>query len=298
MRLVTFTKNSDRKEKPRVGVIPEDSDVVVELSGTFLDSPSTMQALIEGGQALLKKIRLNTPLLPQRYPLREVRLLAPLPQPLRNIFCIGKNYREHVNEVQFVDQPEQKNNVPENPVVFTKATTAVIGPEASIPSWLDDTDSTDYEGELAVIIGKKGRGIGREEAMEHVFGYTIVNDVTARRVQKRHGQWFLGKSLDGFCPMGPCIVTADAVPDVTELRVQTYVNGELRQNGSVADLIFDIPTLIETLSRGMTLLPGDVIATGTPAGVGMGFDPFRFLKPGDEVAITVEPIGTLRNPVE
>ena len=150
---------------------------------------------------------------------------------------------------------------------------------------------------MAVIIGKQGRNISQDNAFDHIYGYTILNDVTSRRLQKQHQQWFLGKSLDGFCPMGPAIVTADEIPDVTQLRVQTWINDELRQDNVVASLIFDIPTLIETLSRTMTLLPGDIIATGTPAGVGMGFKPPRFLQEGDVVKIRIDPIGILENPV-
>jgi 2-keto-4-pentenoate hydratase/2-oxohepta-3-ene-1,7-dioic acid hydratase in catechol pathway len=156
----------------------------------------------------------------------------------------------------------------------------------------------DYENELAVITGKGGRGISKARAYEHVYGYTIVNDVTARTLQQRHKQWFIGKSIDGFCPMGPVILTADEVPDVRTMRLRTRVNGELRQEASVADLIFDIPSLIETLSAGITLEPGDVIATGTPAGVGIGFKPPRYLKKGDQVSVEIDPIGELVNPVE
>jgi 2-keto-4-pentenoate hydratase/2-oxohepta-3-ene-1,7-dioic acid hydratase in catechol pathway len=161
----------------------------------------------------------------------------------------------------------------------------------------DPTGSTDYEGELAVVIGLGGRNIPPESAYEHVYGYTIVNDVTARTMQSRHKQWFLGKSPDGFCPMGPCIVTADDIPDVKRLRLVTKVNGEVRQDATVDQLIFDIPTLIATLSSVLTLKPGDVIATGTCAGVGIGFTPPRFLKSGDRVSISIDPIGTLENPV-
>ncbi len=300
MRLVTFRKTKGNDRGPCLGVIPDGRSEVVQISGRYLRAPSSMLALIAGGAEALRIVRMNTPHLPARYHLAEVELLAPIPVPPRNILCIGKNYREHVGEVRFIEPSAgdpKPAEVPEYPMVFTKATTAVIGPGVEIPSYLDDTDSTDYEGELGVVIGRGGRGIDVAEAMDHVFGYTIVNDVTARRLQKRHGQWFLGKSLDGYCPMGPAIVTADEIPDPTVLKVKTRVNGELRQDGCVADLIFDIPTLIATLSRGMTLQPGDIIATGTPAGVGMGFDPPRFLQPGDEVKITIEPIGTLRNPV-
>jgi 2-keto-4-pentenoate hydratase/2-oxohepta-3-ene-1,7-dioic acid hydratase in catechol pathway len=187
--------------------------------------------------------------------------------------------------------------LPEHPIIFTKAPTAVIGPGDAIPAWLDYTGTTDYEGELAVVIGTGGRAIRADEAWGHVFGVTIVNDVTSRELQKRHNQWFLGKSLDGFCPMGPELVTADEITDIDAVRVTTTVNGEKRQDGRLVDLIFDIPTLIETLSRTMTLVPGDVIATGTPEGVGVGFTPPKYLRPGDEVAIHVSGIGTLRNPV-
>jgi 2-keto-4-pentenoate hydratase/2-oxohepta-3-ene-1,7-dioic acid hydratase in catechol pathway len=173
----------------------------------------------------------------------------------------------------------------------------VIAPGDSIPAHRDPSNSTDYEGELAVIIGTGGRDIPRARAVQHIYGYTIVNDVTARVIQKQHAQWFLGKSLDGFCPMGPAILSADEVPDVSELSIQTHVNGELRQDSKLALLIFDIPTLIETISALMTLEPGDIISTGTPAGVGVGFTPPKFLQKGDRVSVTIEPIGTLQNPV-
>jgi 2-keto-4-pentenoate hydratase/2-oxohepta-3-ene-1,7-dioic acid hydratase in catechol pathway len=231
--------------------------------------------------------------------LKTVELLAPLPRPPRNVFCVGKNYHEHAKE--FANSgfdATAKEVVPEAPVVFSKPPSAVIGPGAPIPSYLDPTDSVDYEGELAVVIGRGGRGIRRADALAHVFGYTIVNDVTARTLQQRHRQWVLGKGIDGFCPMGPVIVTADEIPDPSRLRVRTWVNDELRQDESVASLIFDIPNLIEVISAGITLEPGDVIATGTPYGVGIGFTPPRFLKPGDTVRIEIEGIGVLENPVE
>jgi 2-keto-4-pentenoate hydratase/2-oxohepta-3-ene-1,7-dioic acid hydratase in catechol pathway len=231
--------------------------------------------------------------------LASVELLAPLPRPPRNVFCVGKNYHEHAKEFASSGfDATAKEVVPEAPVVFSKPPSAVIGPGAPIPSYLDPTDSVDYEGELAVVIGRGGRGIKRGDALGHVFGYTIVNDVTARTLQQRHRQWVLGKGIDGFCPMGPVIVTADEVPDPSRLKVRTWVNDELRQDESVASLIFDIPTLIETISAGITLEPGDVIATGTPYGVGIGFTPPRFLKPGDTVRIEIDGIGVLENPVE
>ena len=234
-----------------------------------------------------------------RLPIGSAQLVAPIPLPRRNIFCIGKNYAAHAREFQQsgFDATSSEQDVPTAPVVFTKAPSSVIGPEAAILANLDPTNSVDYEGELGVVIGRGGRGISRTDAMDHVFGYTIINDVTARTLQHKHKQWFLGKSIDSFCPMGPTLVTADEIPDPTRLKLETRVNGELRQNAVVSDLIFDIPTLIETISRGMTLMPGDIIATGTPEGVGIGFTPPKYLNSGDTVAITIDPIGTLTNAV-
>jgi len=231
-------------------------------------------------------------------PVADVQLLAPIPRPSRNVFCVGKNYHEHAKEFAGSGfDSSAKEVVPEAPVIFTKPSSTVIGPGASIPNYLDPTDSTDYEGELTVIIGRGGRGITKQDALAHVFGYTIINDVTARTLQHKHRQWFIGKGIDGFCPMGPAILTADEMPDPTKMQLKTYVNGELRQDASVTDLIFDIPTLIECISSVITLEPGDVLATGTPAGVGLGFKPPRFLKKGDVVSIEVSGIGRLENPV-
>jgi 2-keto-4-pentenoate hydratase/2-oxohepta-3-ene-1,7-dioic acid hydratase in catechol pathway len=234
----------------------------------------------------------------ERIPLSDAKLLAPFPRPARNVFCVGKNYHEHAREFATSGfDASAKEIVPEAPVIFTKPPSAVIGPGEPIPSYLDPTNSTDYEGELTVVIGRGGRGITRADAYDHVFGYTIINDVTARTLQHKHRQWVIGKGIDGFCPMGPVIVTADEVPDPGVMRLRTFVNGEKRQDASVSDLIFDIPTLIATLSAGITLEPGDLIATGTPVGVGLGFTPPRFLEPGDVVRIEVDEIGSLENPV-
>jgi len=232
-------------------------------------------------------------------PLAEAILQAPLQHPRRNIFCVGKNYREHAAEFSksgFDSSAQAGEHAPQAPVVFTKPASAIIGPGAGIPAHRGVAAQLDYEAELAVVIGKPGRAISREHAFEHVFGYTIVNDFTARDLQKQHRQWFLGKSLDGFCPMGPYLVTADEV-DGRSLDVKCWVNGELRQDANTRDLIFDIPTLIATLSAGITLQPGDVIATGTPAGVGIGFNPPRFVQPGDVIRIEIEGLGVLENPV-
>ena len=231
--------------------------------------------------------------------LADARLLAPIDRPRRNIMCVGKNYHEHAAEFSksgFDSSAKAGELAPEAPVVFTKAYTCVIGPGAPIPAHEGVTSQLDYEAELAVVIGKPGRGIKKADAFDHVFGYTIVNDFTARDLQKLHRQWFLGKSLDGFCPMGPYVTTADEI-DARSLDVKCWVNGELRQNANTAQLIFDIPTLIETISAGITLLPGDIIATGTPAGVGIGFTPPRFVRAGDVIRIEIQGLGSLENAV-
>jgi 2-keto-4-pentenoate hydratase/2-oxohepta-3-ene-1,7-dioic acid hydratase in catechol pathway len=224
------------------------------------------------------------------------RLLAPIPRPAKNIFCVGKNYHEHAQEFAGSGfDATAKEVVPEAPVVFSKPPTSVIGPGQPVPAHLDPTGSVDYEGELAVVIGRGGRGIGRAEALGHVFGYTIVNDVTARDLQKRHGQWFKGKSLDTFCPMGPVLVTADEIPDPQALAISLRVNGETRQSSHTSKMIFPVAECIAVLSQGFTLLPGDVIATGTPEGVGAALG--KFLQAGDRVEAEVEAIGMLANRV-
>jgi 2-keto-4-pentenoate hydratase/2-oxohepta-3-ene-1,7-dioic acid hydratase in catechol pathway len=259
-----------------------------------------MLGLIALGAAGLEKLKRAVAKAAVRLPLGKVKLVAPIPRPARNIFCVGKNYHEHAREFHTsgFDASAGKDAIPEVPIIFTKPPSCVIGPGAPIPGHLDPTNSVDYENELTVVIGKGGRGISKARAFEHVYGYTIINDVTARTLQHRHKQWFIGKSIDGFCPMGPVLLTADEVPDVGELHLTTRVNGELRQDARVKDLIFDIPTLIETISAGITLEPGDLIATGTPSGVGIGFKPPKYLKKGDIVSLTIEPIGELTNPVE
>jgi 2-keto-4-pentenoate hydratase/2-oxohepta-3-ene-1,7-dioic acid hydratase in catechol pathway len=229
------------------------------------------------------------------------KVLAPIPTPRRNVFCVGKNYHEHAKEFSQsgFDTSATKGEVaPAAPVVFTKAPQSVVADGDTVLSFKNVTSQLDYEAELAIVIGKPGRGISKADALKHVWGYTIVNDVTARDLQQKHRQWFLGKSMDTFCPMGPFIVTADEVGDSANLNVKCWINGELRQNANTRDLIFDIPTIIETISAAMELQPGDVIATGTPAGVGIGFNPPKFLKSGDEMKISIDKLGTLTNRIE
>ncbi|WP_020654219.1 fumarylacetoacetate hydrolase family protein [Massilia niastensis] len=231
----------------------------------------------------------------QAVPLASVQLLAPLPHPRRNLWCVGRNYHAHAKELQTSVFKDNDANPESWPIVFTKVPECVVGPydQVTLPG-AAISEQIDYEAELAVVIGKGGKNISRASAMDHVFGYTIVNDVTARDVQMRHQQWDMGKSFDTFCPMGPWIVTADQL-DGTRTRVRCWVNGELRQDGPTENLIFEIPTLIETISRGITLYPGDVIATGTPAGVGLGMTPPRFLSSGDVVRVEIDGIGAIEN---
>ena len=228
-----------------------------------------------------------------------LKTLAPIPRPHRNIFCVGKNYHAHAHEFASsgFDSSAAKGAVPEHPIVFSKLPDSVIGPDDPILMDPSVTTAVDYEAELAVVIGTAGRNISKERALDHVWGYTIVNDVTARDLQGRHSQWLIGKSQDSFCPMGPCVVTAADI-DLADTAIRCRVNGETRQDSNTGLLIFDVPTIIAAISNGITLLPGDVIATGTPAGVGIGFDPPIYLKPGDVVEVDIDGIGTLLNPVE
>lgn len=261
----------------------------------FVPLAETLAEFIERGEegllSLAKVLEQNeTDKAVETIPLSSVKVEIPF-LPRRNILCVGKNYQEHVKEFEKDQQAEN----PAAPIFFTKATTSVIGPDEEIDSHPDVTAEVDYEGELGVIIGKAGADIAPEDAGKYIYGYTIINDVTARDLQKKHAQWFRGKSLDTFCPMGPTVMVGGwPVP----FTILTKVNGELRQEGVTTDLIFTVEKLISVLSSGMTLLPGDVIATGTPKGVGMGFNPPKFLKKGDVVEITIDPIGTLRNRVK
>jgi 2-keto-4-pentenoate hydratase/2-oxohepta-3-ene-1,7-dioic acid hydratase in catechol pathway len=293
MKLVTLSTGSGR----RVGVVDAWACTVRDVSD-LLPAGSGMLEVIEGWAEFGPLLAERAHDLPAQ-PLDPVQLLAPLPSPRRNIFCVGKNYREHVVEFgrSGYDSPDRSEAMPQHPVLFSKATTAVNGPYSDIDPHHGVTAELDYEAELAVIVGRGGRRIPRDEAFDHVWGYTIINDVTARDLQRAHKQWLLGKSLDTHCPMGPYAVTADEVPDVTALLVESFVNGERRQSAPVKDLIFDIPDLIATLSAGITLLPGDIIATGTPAGVGIGFDPPRFLSSGDVVEVAITGLGAQRNRV-
>jgi 2-keto-4-pentenoate hydratase/2-oxohepta-3-ene-1,7-dioic acid hydratase in catechol pathway len=286
MRIATYRLHGQRQ----VGVVSADGRRITPL-------PLTPEQAERGAQAVIEHaVAHGRPLEPkgETVALADVVLDAPLPRPIRNLWCAGRNYHAHAKELSGSVFKDSAAKVDEWPIVFSKVPESVVGPHAEVHMPAGVSEQIDYEVELAVVIGVGGRNIARADALKHVFGYTIVNDVTARDVQLRHQQWDLGKSFDTFCPMGPWIVTADAL-DPAKSRVRTWVNGELRQDAQTADMIFDVPTLVETCSRGITLYPGDVIATGTPAGVGMGMKPQRWLKAGDVVRMEVDGIGVIEN---
>ena len=299
MRLVTFRDEAGA----RIGALRGEEIVDIARASTLTgDEPPVelrdMLALIEGGVSVLERVGAlleGTP--PHAVVRREaVEMLAPIPRPRKNIFCLGRNYAEHAAESLRAIGQEVK--LTEYPNVFTKAVTTVTGPFADIPYDPQVTRELDWEVELAVIIGRRGRHIPPEQALGHVWGYTVLNDVTARDIQHMPGiQWFQGKSLDGSCPMGPCIVTADEIADPQRLRLRLWVNGTLKQDDTTEHMLFDVATIIATLSRVLTLEPGDIIATGTPAGVGFGRTPKEFLKPGDVMESEIEGIGRMVNRV-
>jgi 2-keto-4-pentenoate hydratase/2-oxohepta-3-ene-1,7-dioic acid hydratase in catechol pathway len=269
-----------------------DGDALVVCAQGAGADRAVLDLITEGDAGLARWAAMDGP----RVALDAVTVLAPMPVPLRDVFCVGKNYYAHAAEFYSSGfDSSAKEEVPSAPVIFTKATTSVVGPGVDVLGSLDHTNSVDYEGELGVVIGKRAFQVSKAEALDHVFGYVIVNDVTSRELQRTHNQWVIGKGIDTFCPMGPHIATADELGDVTKLELTTHINGELRQKALVSDLIFDIPTLIETMTRTMTLLPGDVIATGTPVGVGIGFKPPKYLQPGDLMEVSITGLGRLEN---
>lgn len=288
MKLITFNLEG----MVCAGYVDGD-DAVVCAEGDGANS-AVLNAVV-GGEKALAAFTANGE---KRAPLSGVRLLAPIPQPLRDVFCVGKNYYAHAAEFHSSGfDSSAKEQVPSHPVIFTKATTSVCGPGDIVKGSLDHTNSVDYEGELGLVVGKRCFQVKKEDAYDHVFGYVVINDVTSRILQKDHNQWVIGKGIDTFCPMGPWIATPDELGDVAELELTTHINGEERQRVKIADLIFDIPTLIETMSRTMTLLPGDIIATGTPVGVGIGFNPPKYLQKGDEMSVSITGLGTLENTI-
>ena len=286
MKLVTYQYDGIE----RVGALTPDGAAILPLpypdmntlieSASFADLLSAASAAESSGASV---------------PAAEAVLLAPIPRPRQDIICLGMNYRDHLTEAANYDSAFAK----ERPVTvyFSKRVSQAVAPEGFIERHAGLTERLDYENELAVILGRAARDVKAADAADYIFGYTIVNDVSAREVQTAHKQFYFGKSLDGFTPMGPCITTADEIAFPPALTLTTLVNGELRQNSNTSLLLNSIAEIIEELSSGMTLLPGTIIATGTPAGVGMGFETPKFLASGDVVACTIEGIGTLRNTV-
>jgi 2-keto-4-pentenoate hydratase/2-oxohepta-3-ene-1,7-dioic acid hydratase in catechol pathway len=307
VRLLTFMSESGL---PHVGALRDDK--IVDISAWLgrqsrfdLASASGMLYLISAGQKGLDLARaaleagddelISTGAL---LPVDTAGLLAPIPRPTKNVFCLGRNYQEHAAESAraFGEAPPV---APDFPTFFTKAPTAVTGPYDSIPYDASVSEMIDWECELALVIGRTGKNIRRDEALTYVFGYTVLNDISARDIQSRHGgQYFKGKSLDGACPMGPWIVTADEIGDPGDLQLWTRVNGVEKQHASTREMIFDVAATIESLSLGMTLEPGDIVATGTPAGIGHARTPPEYLRPGDVVECEVEKIGVIRNQVQ
>ena len=286
MKFITFERDGEALPGVWLG-----EGHIADLSSAF----GSIQELIEAGEAGLSAAR-ELAADEDVHLSAAVKLLAPIPRTRKNVFCIGRNYVEHVAEGARAAGQETK--LPEYPQIFTKAPTAINAPGAPVRLDAGLTKLLDYEVELAVVIGKAGRDIPKDRAYEHVFGYTIANDVTARDLQRRHEQWFKGKSLDTSLPLGPWIVDADEIGDPTTLELSLTVNGEERQRATTSMMIFDIPTIIASLSAGMTLEPGDVIATGTPSGVGYAMTPPQGLKDGDVVVARIDRIGELESPIK
>jgi 2-keto-4-pentenoate hydratase/2-oxohepta-3-ene-1,7-dioic acid hydratase in catechol pathway len=308
VRLVTFARNNEN----RVGLVGTDDQLIdlLEINRRYLKGGSppyltSMQAFIEGGAKALSVARKAARYVAGRdseglkklaragalLKLSRTKILAPIPWPRKNVILLGVNYKEHIEEGARARDVELK--YPEAPVFFTKPATSVIGHLGKVIHH-KATERLDYEIELAVVMGRKGRDIPKEKVYDYIFGYTICLDMTARDLQRKHGQWFKGKSLDTYCPLGPWIMHKSALPDPQNLRLTCRVNGQVMQDDRTSNMIFDIPTTIESLSRGMTLEPGEIISTGTPSGVGFARVPPFFLKPGDKVEGEIEGIGTLQ----
>ena len=296
MKLVTY----EIEQKVKLGALSSDEKWIYPLSSMGIDY-RCMQELIEN----ISEWELQ---LAQHYsgqevgrirgaaPVEEVKLLAPIPNPRQDVICLGVNYMAHAEESARFKKEEFNGERP-YAIYFSKRVNRASATGDGIPSHRDMVQDLDYEAELAVIIGKEASHVKPEEVRDYIFGYTIINDVSARTIQNRHKQWYFGKSLDGFLPMGPCILTADSIPYPPKVSIRSRVNGELRQNSNTVLLIFGIDHIVSELSQGMALRPGTIIATGTPAGVGLGFDPPKFLKPGDQVECIIEGIGSLVNTV-
>ncbi len=294
MRFVTYSIH----DKIQVGAIAHDNEYICDINrelGTDFADMNQLISEMSDSELELLHAKLNDNNINVKIPMQEVKILAPIPYPKRALFCLGKNYSDHAKEVAGL--PGAEDEMPRFPIFFMKIADPAIGHLDTIPNHQEITKMIDYEVELAVIIGKDGIDISKEDAYDYIFGYTIANDISARNIQRKHSQWVKGKSLEGFAPLGPCIVHRSSFATPIELDIKCWVNGELRQDSNTRQLIFDIPTIISELSKGMYLRKNDIILTGTPAGVGLGFSPYKFLNPGDVVTCEIEGIGVLENSI-
>lgn len=299
MKLVTY--QLEREQKTRIGVLNADKTWVYPVKSIGVDYGEMGQLIEEIGESELQLLDYACKKEPYGIhgaaPLEEVHLLAPIQYPKQDVICLGINYMDHAEESARFKKQEFDGRR-EHAVYFSKRVNKASADGDPIPGHFDLVDSLDYEAELAVIIRKEAKNVPPEKVKEYLFGYTIINDVSARNVQNRHKQWYFGKSLDGFLPMGPCIATVDSIPYPPKMGIWSYVNGELRQDSNTEHMIFDIDQIVSELSKGMSLQAGTIISTGTPKGVGMGFDPPRFLQPGDVVECRIEGIGSIKNTVK
>ncbi len=293
MRIATCKYN----HQDHLAVVQDDSVFLPAMNKNWSAEINSMLQMIDSGEESLQQLRKLVAESDQKewLGLSQVELISPIPRPRQNVMCLGWNYIEHVEETS--GKTLEAPKLPKYPIIFTKAASSMNGPYADIPVDLEVSNKMDWEVELAVIIGKEGQGISKENALDHVFGYSIINDISARDYQKRHKQFFVGKSFTGACPMGPWIVTKDEIADPQNLNLKSWVNNELKQDSNTQYQIFDVATVIEALSKGMKLEAGDIIATGTPSGVGYVRNPPEYLMPGDVVECEVEGIGKISNPI-
>ncbi len=295
MKFITY----QIEEKQNIGVLDHSGEHICDINkelGTEFADMNQLIAEISDSELELLRAKLFNSEINYRVPLSEVKILSPIPYPKRPFFCLGKNYREHAEEI--ANLAGVNKSVPEHPIFFMKIAAPAIGHLDTIPNHSAITEMIDYEVELAIIIGKDGINIAKKDVPNHIFGYTIANDISARNLQSDHLQWVKGKSLEGFAPLGPCIAHHSNFNSAIHLDIRCWVNDELRQSSNTKHLIFDIPTIISELSKGMYLRKGDIILTGTPSGVGMGFVPQKFLKPGDIIKCEIEKIGILQNQLQ
>jgi len=296
-----YILNYSYKNLEKIGFLTNNGEKIIPADEIFkkigMKTPLNINDFIDiSNDKIIKKINeiINTESF-NKIPISEIRILSPIPYTRRNLICVGKNYSEHVNELDTIK--ELKGNIPSKPISFSKTSHPTIGTDSDVNVPCNATNELDYEVELAVIIGKKCKDVDKKDVENYIFGYTIANDLSARDLQKGHIQWFKGKSLDNFSPIGPYILHKSALEMPFDLKLECLVNKEVRQSSYTSKMIFDIPYLISDLSKGMTLYPGDIILTGTPSGVGMGFNPPRMLKPGDIVECKIEKLGSLKNKI-